>query len=492
MVSFPTQDEIDNLPFKIFNKSSASPTLIIHNKSVVPQVVLKLWEKSDLPIYKALEYEKSVYSGKINPLIENNENSPFLKYIGEGNCASFNDLVSYLGITDNQKGKNFLNLVLYIYGLNDESNKSFKYSSLAEYDKYPDFIYPSVKEKNKLKSVEKKQYQCIILPYVHMITLDDALHSYSLDKILGIIKDILRGIYLLYKNNISHNDLHPRNVMIEEKTDKVHIFDWDRAYSPDIGLNPMLSSDVCEKPCSSSQCNIFHRDGYCIDFYKILFYILNYRDKYFSDWSDILDGIGIQNYEVTEDVELYGLVMETLVGDDAYYNKGFFNQIFPDRENKKCSWLQERTLVTNEDTSMDNLHKELGPYQIIYMQCVKKDDGDISELEREILPEELAKYFERLLKRTEEGFSFVKSLKKQPQQLLKQQVPFKQPQQPLKQQPKIPKTFGNLLRLKDLINSKKLILPVKSQKKAQYKPIVAKPKSIVEIIMKNDQRKLEN
>ena len=114
MVSFPTQDEIDNLPFKIFNKSTSSPTLLIHNKSVVPQVVLKLWKKSELPIYKALEYERKIYDNKINPLIRYNENAPFLKYIGEGNCANFLQIADYIGAR-NEKAKNFLTLAFYIY-----------------------------------------------------------------------------------------------------------------------------------------------------------------------------------------------------------------------------------------------------------------------------------------------------------------------------------------------------------------------------------------
>lgn len=491
MQSFPTQDEIDNLPFKIFNKSSASPTLLIHNKKTDPQVVLKLWEKSELPIYKGLEYEKSVYSEKINPLIENNENSPFLRYIGEGNCASFKDLVSYLGITDNENAKNFLKLALYIYGLKEEKNKTFKYSSLDEYnDKYLDFVYPSPRERNKLNSVERKDYQCIILPYIYMITFKDALESYNSDNIIKIIRHILRGIYLMYTNNVSHNDLHPGNIMIEEKTNNVFIFDWDRAYCPELLDNPILSSDVCKLPCNISQCNIFHKDGYCIDFYKILFYILKKRED--KDWQFILTSLGINNIVDLENREedILGLVIKTILGEDIYsrgdYNKGNFNMQI---EDKKCSWLQDRTLITEENTSMDNLHKKLGPYQIIYMKSVQIAGGDITELESKPIPKELVKYFNHLLSGIQQtNFSFVKNSQKgHVKYPFQKELPFKQN---LDKYPKISRTFGNLLRLKNLTNSKKIIFPIDSHKITENKPV--KPKSIVKIIIDNDRRKFKN
>jgi tRNA A-37 threonylcarbamoyl transferase component Bud32 len=496
MVSFPTQDEIDNLPFKIFNKSTSSPTLLIHNKNVVPQVVLKLWKKSDLPIYKALEYEKSVYSRKINPLIENNENAPFLKYIGEGNCANFLQIADYIGAKD-EKAKNFLTLAFYIY---EKVQDDFNYEILEEYkdmDVYKDYTEYGEKE-NIERIINAINYQCIILPFVNMIPFSEALECYDTHRIVDIFKNIMEGVFMLYRNDVSHNDLHDDNIMIEEDTDKVFIFDWDRSYCSEFGDNPMLDKNVCKKPCSSSQCNLFHRDGYCIDFYKILYYVLYSR----RDWRTILENIGIVNvnYEALG-TTLYDIIYKTI----REHNNGFFNALYWDDDEGdeiKCSWLQDRDLVRNNGTTMRFLHDALGDYRIIYRNSLGEDRDEL----REIIPPDISRLYDRYIEAVdvvgEMKFGMLKTGNypgnypgKQKGKISDRKIRRKIKEPDINRLKNIShrgRTWKNFLDLKRLVNYisngsdiEEKVVFLKNKKSP-------KPKSIVEIIMKNDRRKLEN
>lgn len=485
MVSFPTQYEIDNLPFKIFNKSTASPSLIIHNKNVEPQVVLKLWKKSDLPIYKALEYERKIYENKIKPFVKD---APFLRYIGEGNCANFGQIADYLGARD-EKSKNFLTLAFYIY---EKVEDDFNYEILDAYTDPDMNVYTEYGEKERL--INDINYECIILPFVNMITFSDVLECYDTDRIIDIFKKIMEGLFMLYENNVSHNDLHDENIMIEEGTDKVFIFDWDRSYCSDFGDNPMLDKNVCKKPCSSSQCNLFHRDGYCIDFYKILYYVLYSR----KDWRTILESIGILNinYEALG-TTLYHIIYKTI----EEHNNGFFNSMYwneDERDEIKCSWLQDRDLVRKNGSTMRFLHDTLGDYRIIYRNSLE-EGGD------ELIPEDISSVYDVYIKVLdgvgEMKFGMLKTIyplqypDKYKEKISDKNIRIKIKKADINILKKISsrrRTWKNFLDLKRLINY------ISNGSNIEEKVVILKnkkppkPKSIVEIIMKNDRRKFKN
>jgi hypothetical protein len=151
----------------------------------------------------------------------------------------------------------------------------------------------------------------------------------STSDIKTIIKKIVVGIFYMYKNGLVHNDLHSGNIMIENGTGKVLIFDWDRAYMNG-QANPLLSDNICNKLCSSSQCNIFNTDDYAIDIYKILHYILKTRrnidsEVLLNDLFDIHSTI-FDFFKLTN-------ILNTLT------NTPFFNKL--DYDGRYCTFLQK-------------------------------------------------------------------------------------------------------------------------------------------------------
>ena len=342
-----TQEYINSFSFYILPKNSASPTLIIVNRAVEPPTVVKLWqvhpEEAKVKDVikrqgKALKYEQRIYKDKIFAIKKEEEKAPLLHYIGDG-CIRETDIIDYLKIGENEKAKIYLRLVLFRYTLDNESKA--EYNKAETYDKIDNFIFTNFPE---ISQVSVLEFSCIILPYIECVTFSDVLRVETTDNVIRVFREIIKGIYLLYTNRVVHNDLHPGNIMIENDTGNVLIYDWDRAYSPDIGENPLLDSDVCNtRPlrCRESQCNLFQPafqpPGYAIDFYKILFYICSRRK---ADIEYILTGIGLQNDLMDNGYYLYQLVRHALTN---HKNKGFF-MIDGENEDELCSWLQKPEL----------------------------------------------------------------------------------------------------------------------------------------------------
>ena len=170
--------------------------------------------------------------------------------------------------------------------------------------------------------------------------------------------------------------------MIEKDTGNVLIYDWDRAYSPDLGENPLLDSNVCNTMplrCRESQCNLFQPEfqpvGYAIDFYKILFYVCRRRK---ADIEHILTGIGLRNYWIPEKGYLYQLVTDTLLDNDI--NRGFFMiEIYGDKGEELCSWLQNPTLENNSLGSMSVLANSLGDIDTIRGNVLLQEEEEAGE-----------------------------------------------------------------------------------------------------------------
>ena len=118
----------------------------------------------------------------------------------------------------------------------------------------------------------------------------------------------------------------------------VLIFDWDRAYSPDLGDNPILSKKTCDNKessnlCICSQCNIII-DNYSTDFFKIISYI-TLRD----DFNIILEKFGINDKK--KQTIIHNFLEKAL--------KEYFSEEYPNGQ--KCTYMYNPELnVIMKDT----------------------------------------------------------------------------------------------------------------------------------------------
>ena len=349
------------MSFEILNKTSASPTIVLKLQLNNKIYAVKLWanvvaditkQKGNNPLYKpyessikALRYEKRVYLEKIKPLLDNDPNLPFLPYSGdegqEGCNSSPNNIAQFLGITDEQTRQNIEQKVLwyaglYIYIKHPSERYNYTLNNILQYMQNKNMNVLQIMEYFEQKNVK---VECMILPFVeNVLTLNNYISNVSTEDMLTILKDIINGIFVLYRNNVVHNDLHPGNILLgrlgPQQPKKVLIFDWDRGYSPELRDNPTLSNEICEEPinpniyrrknyCVYSQCNIIKGDGYSTDFYKMLSYVAK-RD----DFPIILENFGIPDY-----------ITQSIITDFLKNSsKTFFSIQF--QNGKKCTYLQ--------------------------------------------------------------------------------------------------------------------------------------------------------
>lgn len=330
------KDIYENLPYRILPKKSASPTLLIINK--VKQNIMKIWlhdEKTEHT--EALSYEQNIYNTVINNIIREQNNAPLLKYIGDGNNKSVEDLGKLLGCKDENQSFLILKAAFYIYSKN--TKKQNKYNSKQ--------ILSVLKNPSDLKIVDNLRINAIILPLINYTSLSDQINTCSYQDLVGYITQIISGIYLIYNKGLVHNDLHLGNIMIEQNTNKVLIFDWDRAYLLNED-NPLLDSHQCGRGrCSrNSQCNIYHTNGYATDMYKVLYYIFTNRSL--VDQFDILQEV----FKIGNFGYLYSNILSTLK------RNAFFSYEFPNGE--KCTYLQY------PDSKMKEVINHFGTIHEIY------------------------------------------------------------------------------------------------------------------------------
>jgi serine/threonine protein kinase len=256
----------DKLTFKILPKRSASPTIIILNKD--KNLIYKCWNANTFTKEtEGLEYEKLVYMEKINALLLKYPDLPFLKYIGEAK-VSIKDLATDLGIDESLP---ILASAIMLFLDDEDRQNTFSSENLQR------FARAKIRYLTR-EIIDSVTLKMIILPRIEFRTLSDILPIASTNKIIDIIRKIVEGLEVLYRYGVVHNDLHSSNIMIEDKTEKVLIFDWDRAYVKGVD-NPQLSNEQCDGLCAYGQCNILNPDGYSIDFFKVLCYILKIRSK---------------------------------------------------------------------------------------------------------------------------------------------------------------------------------------------------------------------
>ena len=363
-----------NKLFIIKNKTSSSPSIIIENYNVKPPTVLKLWKEAkhipneaDNIFYKSLEYEKTMYGKTILPIIkeieENKEKFPlFLNYVGEGNCTTVRDIAKYLGV-DNDDDKNRLDLCLLVYWNDPYTPTNYEKLKLRSNTRIPDEDLENL--------YNTYTFNCIITPYIQSKSFMGCLNKYTCttEEIIFMFQQIIKGLTYLYKNGGVHNDLHAGNILIGEHN-FVYLFDWDRGYVEALGPNPMLDTSICGGTsycCNYAQCNRYENDGYCIDFYKILYNILFLRK---NDYSLILDGIGISNKQIGM-TTLHDLIYDTIFTQNN--NNGSFFEISDG--SKICNWLQDRTIPKNGLT-IGFIHDIIGTINEIGINMPKIQDDE--------------------------------------------------------------------------------------------------------------------
>lgn len=337
------------MKFKIFPKSSASPTLIIKTenqttkdgKPIVIKMWIKKWENNKLPYFntvRALAYERKIYEAKILPIImEGGEKVPFFKYLGSGCKITAEQFAEFIGVEHGKESE-------YIfYGTLKEYVEEGNTSSSTLDEKELREAYASLSS-TELEQLKNEEISCMMYPYVNYLTFDDYITRANSKELLEIFEHVVRGIYIMYKNRTVHNDLHSDNILIERETGKVMIFDFDRAYSPDIGDNPLLNTNKCGNGlCSYAQCNIYNDGGYAIDFFKILQY-MTYR----KDFKTILSKLNVNN-------RIKFLTKRTWILKSLKELGPFFNY------EKECSYLQY------PDYAMAYISKQFGTIdEILY------------------------------------------------------------------------------------------------------------------------------
>ena len=293
-----------DLKFRILPKSSASPTLLILTniekpqnsdgcpKKVTPELIpvcIKTWNRPDEllpPEEQGCEYEKRIYSQKIHSIIQEDDRAPFLRYIGDDNeCTTVGRLANYIG-ADDDKGRAILYLAFYV--LNEISINPNLMPDVIDYHSvefYRNFFEDTF-SLEKMASVRHASVGAILTPRTTYRSFADILTVPVTTFHTDIYKEVVRGLYLLYKNRVVHNDIHSGNIMIENDTNKVLIYDWDRAYSPDLGDNPLLDENLCR----FSQCNRFFHDGRPIDLIKSMAYIV------YNSYDVTLESSGLSHY----------------------------------------------------------------------------------------------------------------------------------------------------------------------------------------------------
>jgi hypothetical protein len=200
-------------------------------------------------------------------------------------------------------------------------------------------------------------FSCIIIPVIrapvfHTILQNLKIPAFTqnlMQQFCGIFVNIVRGIQNLKQRNISHNDLHSGNIFVQRRLDgtfNTYIFDFDRSYSPMLGDNPLLNSDICARTCNINQCNRY--DNW-LDFFKILHYVLASTPRIFQ-----LLFLGI----ITDSPNniLFDPFIQLMIGSDFltsrttncswYFDTNMQNQDYKNRF---------QVLLVNYDTVIDRL-----------------------------------------------------------------------------------------------------------------------------------------
>jgi hypothetical protein len=366
----------DDWPYKILSKDSASPSLLVltgdGRRDMCPRIVeegkyfseglaVKTWCRTDGDDFnkrhrtdeeKALEYEKKIYTRKIKPIMDLNEEDidnpseyvPILRYIGDDDdCSTVETLIRFIGIdleSDSPEvlaQRDLLYLAFYVTDaiVRDPGFEAYikpiNFMMVEFYRKFFGYLTEAGKERFRVKFPNIRYWKigALLLPRTKFRTFDEYF-GYSSQS--SLFQQVVKGLYMVNKAGVVHNDLHCGNIMIKKNVDgvepvrKVMIYDWDRGYSPDLGPNELLDTSTDTGLCAMSQCNLFMEQR-PIDLLKILRYVADSRDDFF----DILqNGLKLQNNFV-EGLPRYDAIHSALKRcsrDDYFYTFEGYSSLY--------------------------------------------------------------------------------------------------------------------------------------------------------------------
>jgi hypothetical protein len=276
-------------------------------------IAIKVWinrSPNQLIQEKAVEYEKQVYEGVIRPLFQEQKEPPFLKYLGsDDGLLNITTLATFIG-AQRRDCLTLLKLafcVLNVFSNDPLSRKTFLETggviNLMSTDFYRNFFtifrfnWDDIQLITPLKG--------LLFPEIKFVKFSDIIGNPQVS--INIFREILKGLYMINKKRLVHNDLHIGNVMIQRDTGRVMIYDWDRAYCPVLGENPILDIETSRGLCKYSQCNKF-LDARPIDLLKFLIYLTDVKDYFYYV---LKEGLRIPDINIDiqgRDLRIYDLI----------------------------------------------------------------------------------------------------------------------------------------------------------------------------------------
>jgi hypothetical protein len=279
---------------KIFLKSSLFPSekLIRLIQELELRGFLKMDIKKFVSKLNALQYEAAVYK-LTNDMLYTGISPCFLFTYGYERKQSF-DLFASLLKNGTELSLHDAKLVLF-RNTNSFFSRKKRLSMTT--------ITPGL-DKYDYKNIEDiYQYNILYTQPAGGVTIGSILKRefiLSDEDLFTILFQVAISCYAMYKMGINHNDLHANNVFVEQLAEPsifgykvdgtryyIHasyiptIYDFDRAYCPYIGDNPLFQNDpeYCEK---YSQCNNLVENR---DFLKLICGLyLHYFD---NEWKDV-------------------------------------------------------------------------------------------------------------------------------------------------------------------------------------------------------------
>ena len=242
---------------------SASETFLISFKlkDQDEKIFLKCWYNSN-PNVKRLNYETQVYNQISKNILKKYPNAPFINFF-------INAVV-----------KNKESLYTKIIEMSDLNERDQEYLK-----NQLEFIEKRIKYNLQTKnrpSGRKRFYFAKQINYIATYSIENPKSFLDLirdtetttETLVMCLQQIIQGICMLRKNQISHNDLHAGNILFDKNL-KAHIFDFDRSYSTSLGNNQLEGFEYINNQ------NVFN--DWPLDFYKILCYVpIAVRDKIYA------------------------------------------------------------------------------------------------------------------------------------------------------------------------------------------------------------------
>jgi hypothetical protein len=297
-----------------------------YGQMTIPNAFMKMWISSKsyieynpnlsfetlqptLKYLYGLEYESEVYAKIVKPLLEYNICPHFVPYFVSGEECTIDDIEHFLPTDELMRN---LRRNLYFIFHQEKNRPSISDSKKVQFDlghpnysslTYSFLITKSMENTNVSTSITAHAF---VLKQVNTIfearsskppNMEKLLQAYS--TIFLILFQVAYGCYAMYLSRTTHNDLHTGNVWITEGPEiytkyKIEgqtyvfnkikycarIYDFDRAYSKQLGNNPVLGGGLCEQ---FSQCNKVHEHK---DFLAFLSFCYTSMSKYWNILDD--------------------------------------------------------------------------------------------------------------------------------------------------------------------------------------------------------------